>query len=356
MATLRLQSFALSVAFAAGLLSFPLCATAAGSARVIETRIPVLWRVGVIAWLDSDTLAITTHKTTPFQWWYGKIMAFDVRREAATTLDDAAFLNCTSARTNLVAVTKGSHELTFLGPGPGRTAPEKVFFRWDASSKSLVAEEKEGDSRSNWNICRQTAPADRRQVDLALVQNGVRYLEPGDGVLRGDRSGKVVLEKPDGQRRVIAATMPEILPVPKYAPFLKRYLLHGGRFRLKAQIVLSSGEKTAEIPIATMDSDGEVDRSFLGEEIKAQLAALGQTDGQAFPVAGGTLIYVGGFADRNGGLYMAAGKSLTRVWCDSPRMDCGIDSTHFTISPDGCKVAFAQLSWPEVRVVDVCRQ
>lgn len=351
----RLQSFACSVAFAASLASFSLCAIAAGSARVIETRIPVLWRVGSIAWLDSDTLAITTHKTTPFEWWYGKIVAFDVRKEAATTLDDAAFLNCTSARTNLVAVTKGSHELTFLGPGPGRTAPEKVFFRWDAGSKSLAEEERESDSRSNWNICRQTAPADKRQVDLALLQNGVRYLEPGDGVLRQDRSGKVTLEKADGQRRTIAPTMGGIAAVPKYVPFLRRYLLHGGQFYLNRQIVLSSGEKTSEIPIATMDSDGEIDLMFLGEEIKAQLTAMGQTDGQALPAAGGTLIYLGGYADRGGGLYMAAGKSLTRVWCDSPRMGCGIDSVHFAISPDGCKVAFAQLSRPEVTVVHLCK-
>src|SRR3954464_4771778 len=85
-------------------------------ADIFETGVPVITQMaGRFAWLDADTLAITTFADPRAKapWMVRKIVAFDMRSHAISTLVPRGFVDCTNAGYNLVGLEVGDLESRF---------------------------------------------------------------------------------------------------------------------------------------------------------------------------------------------------------------------------------------------------
>jgi len=120
-------------------------ARAAGAApldaplEVLETGVPVILQMpGRFAWLDDDTLAITTyadaHAKAP--WMVRKIVAYDVPGRRASVIVPRGFVDCVNADHQLVSLDVGDLESRFaIG---SRAAPSvQQFAVWDPAARKL---------------------------------------------------------------------------------------------------------------------------------------------------------------------------------------------------------------------------
>ena len=84
--------------------------------EILETGVPVIVQMpGRFAWLDDDTLAITTFAdpNAKAPWMVRKIMAYDVPSHTGSVLVQRGFIDCINAGHNLVGLEIGDLESRF---------------------------------------------------------------------------------------------------------------------------------------------------------------------------------------------------------------------------------------------------
>src|ERR1700761_1086997 len=105
----------------------------------LETGVPVIVQMpGRFAWLDDDTLAITTYADANAKapWMVRKIGAFDVPSRRTSVLVPRGFVDCVNADHELVSLDVGDLESRFaIG---SRAAPSvQQFDVWDPAARKL---------------------------------------------------------------------------------------------------------------------------------------------------------------------------------------------------------------------------
>jgi len=329
-------------------------ATATGSAptdaplEILETGVPVIVQVpGHFAWLDDDTLAITTFAdpSAKAPWMVRKIVAYDVPSHAATTLVPRGFIDCTNAGYNLVSLDIGDLESRFaIG---SRAAPSVQQFEiWDPAARKLNPAP--ADVKAAWHpsACMKPAPEDLAVHDLAGSRKPVRYLQPEHGtVVWGalDDSGHPMgptLVTPR-KKVALALSMNDISHDVRYLPFRKAYqLAPGAHDRLL--------DPPRDVPLITMDIDGRLTRHAIPAGLTRQLDALrAPAPAEMIATRAGDLVIQPGSAANGGGLYLVHGEQSQRIWCTArpaPGQAGGVDgcamSQAVAVSPDGCRIAF----------------
>ena len=305
---------------------------------LFKTKIEVA-DFGSIRWLDADHVAVTATDAEK-TYGQGRIVSIDIAKKSITTLLESGFVWRTNPEAALVAVTKGKIM-------QGNDSPSaEVFYRWDRTRKALVDEEKSPmPSRSgrywNWHICTETTREDSKTTFIKEF-TGKAYLRPEDGSLNWDSSPPpaqgfpVSLITSKGLRKPLELNSGEVIGVPAYFPFLKGYVLSGGKFITGGGKFDYAGKKVDQIPLVTFRSQNTVVRSYVPMPLKSFLDKS-MSVGQIFPADEGLLIYIGGFSSQGAGIYLSKGESSTRIWC-SPLNNSGdkCNLTSLEISPDGC--------------------
>lgn len=309
---------------------------------LFKTKIDVA-EFGSIRWLDTDHVAVTASAAVP-GFGRGKVVSLDLRNKSITTIAESGILRCTNPEAALVALTKG--EVKVVSDSP----PEERLYRWDSTKNALVDEvtppKPSGSGRYwNWDICTQTTLEDAKKSELHFLKTftGKAYLRPEDGVLNWSSSPPppegfpVSLVTPRGVSKPLSLKSHEIIGIPTYFPFLKGYVLSGGRFITGGGKIDYAGDKVEQIPLVTLRHDGTVNRSYIPPSLNNFLEKWKNTVGQIYPAANGLLVYVGGFVHQGAGIYLTKGDSATRIWCsplDHSDDDCALSTLE--ISPDGC--------------------
>ena len=132
--------------------------------EILETGVPVITQMpGRFAWLDDDTLAITTFADANAKapWMVRKIVAYDVPTHKASMLVPRGFIDCTNAEHRLVSVDIGDLESRFaIG---SRAAPSvQQFDVWDPAARALSPAP--ADVKAGWHPAACMKPADRKSV------------------------------------------------------------------------------------------------------------------------------------------------------------------------------------------------
>lgn len=324
---------------------------------VFNTGVVLSKNTGKMEWLDATTLAITTYQTGD-EYWNGKIVAVDMRDKSVVKVLDNGFLQCTNPDASVVAAIKGSLGGTYRGDAKsaGAVKPEPVFYRWAPKAKMLLDEEQAAKMPWNWHDCIQTAPGHRNQSGRMQGFPGAVYLRSRDGVLawQFDPDRKPVPVswlKPKAAPKQIQAASDEIGPVAVYQPYDDSYLLAPGRFGN----FMHRGKMVDQAPAVTMDSAGTVKRTPLPASLKAYFDRQKGNGGYTQPTPAGLLVYAYPFSG-GGGFYLANGNSVKRIWCteNSDSAD-NCSPNNATLSPDGCRLAFVNRSYPgTVEVLTLC--
>lgn len=330
---------------------------------VFNTNVVIASNTGKMLWLDSNTLAITTYAKGS-DYWDGKTVAVDVVAKSTFTLVERGFLQCAS-NGGLVSMLKGSMVRQFWGPEKDATTPMavRVFYHWNSKTRKLEAEEPAPKPPWNWFICAETGPNDIELPKISFYQRNVRYLDARDGVLRWEgpdsmrNAGRVVLAKANEATKPLDVVAGDIALVPQLLPFADRYLLATGQFVAGGARIERFGEKTDQLPAITMTRDGRVSRLPLPQKLKVVLDGFGSTEGQTRPTAVGLLVYVNGWVENGGGLYLSVADAAKRIWCTPAPgkvQPCTIED--WELSPDGCNLAFVpQRDYPKtVKVIRLC--
>ncbi|MBW8757532.1 MAG: hypothetical protein JF586_07975 [Burkholderiales bacterium] len=314
--------------------------------EILETGVPVITQMpGRFAWLDDDTLAITTfadpHAKAP--WMVRRIVAWTVSSRSASVLVPRGFLDCANASHHLVSLEIGDLESRFaIG---SRAAPAvQRFAPWDPVAHRLgpVVD------GAGWHpgACLKPAPEDLGVHDLLTSKKPLRYLEPEHGTLTwgalddsGHPTGPTLVTPK--KKLALALTLSDISHDVRWLPFRKAYqLAPGAHDRLQ--------DPPHDAPLVTMDLDGRVVRHALPAGLVRQLDALSAPAPAAMIATGaGDLVVQPGPAASGGGLYLVQGEQSRRVWCTArpaPGQAAGVDGCAMTqpiaVSPDGCRIAF----------------
>ena len=332
----------------------PAVAHAAGVApvdaplEILETGVPVIVQMpGRFAWLDDDTLAITTFADAGAKapWMVRKIVAYDVPTRTGSVLVPRGFVDCTNAGHKLVSLDIGDLESRFaIG---SRAAPSvQQFDVWDPAARKLSPAP--ADVKAGWHpgACMKPAPEDLGLHDLQGSKKPVRYLEPEHGtVVWGtlDDSGHPVGPMLVTARKKfpLALTINDISHEVRWLPFRKAYQLAPGvHDRLQ--------DPPRNQPLITMDLEGRITRHAIPAGLTRQLDALSApAPAEMSATQAGDLVFQPGMPGNGGGLYLVQGEQSRRIWCTATpapgqaggTTGCAM-SQPLAVSPDGCRIAF----------------
>ena len=315
---------------------------------ILETGVPVIVQMaGRFAWLDNDTLAITTFgdPKAKVPWMVRKIVAWDMPTRAARTLVPRGFLDCANADYRLVGLELGDLESRFA---IGSHAPPAVqqFQSWDPATHQLSPAAAEFKAAWHPVACLKPAPEDLGIHDLLSSKKPVRYLQPEHGTLAWgalDDSGHPAGPTLIGPKKktTLALSINDISHDVRWAPFRKAYQLAPGAHDRAL-------DPPHDVPLLTMDLDGRLTRHAMPAALVHQLDALA-APGPAEMIAtrAGDLVVQPGPAANGGGLYLVQGEQSRRIWCTArpaPGQAGGVDgcamSQPVAVSPDGCRIAF----------------
>lgn len=315
---------------------------------ILETGVPVIVQMpGRFAWLDDDTLAITTFADPRAKapWMVRRIVAYDVPARTTSVLVARGFVDCTNPGANLVSLEVGDLESRFaIG---SRSAPSvQQFDVWDAAARQLNPAP--ADVKAGWHpsACMKPAPEDLAIHDLQGSKKPVRYLQPGHGTLvwgaldDSGHPGGPVLVTPK-KKIALALTINDISHDVRWLPFRKAYQLAPG---VHDRLL----DPPRDLPLITMDLDGRIARHAIPAGLVRQLDALrAPAPAEMIATKAGDLVVQPGMAGNGGGLYLVQGEQSRRVWCTArpaPGQAGGIDgcamSQALAVSPDGCRIAF----------------
>jgi len=314
--------------------------------EIVDTGVPVIVQMpGRFAWLDDDTLAITTFADASAKapWMIRKIVAYTVPAHSAAVLVPRGFIDCTNATHRLVSLETGDLESRFAVGS--RAAPSvQQFAQWDPAAHKLGP----APDAAGWHpsACLKPAPEDLGVRDLLASKKPLRYLEPEHGTLTWgamDDSGHPVgptLVTPR-KKVVLAATFSDISHDVRWLAFRKAYQLAPGTHDRQQ-------DPPRDAPLVTMDLDGRIARHALPAGLVRQLDALGApAPAEMIATGAGDLVIQPGAAASGGGLYLVQGEQSRRVWCTArpaPGQAGGADgcamSQPIAVSPNGCRIAF----------------
>ena len=332
----------------------PATAHAAGAApadaplEILETGVPVIVQMpGRFAWLDDDTLAITTFADAKAKapWMVRRIVAYDVPSRTSTVLVPRGFVDCTNAGYNLVSLDVGDLESRFA-IGSSAAPSKQQFDVWDPAARKLSPAPAEFKAGWHPSACMKPAPEDLGIHDLEGSKKPVRYLQPEHGTLVWgtlDENGHPVgpmLVTPK-KKIALALTINDISHDVRWLPFRKAYQLAPG---VHDRLL----DPPRNQPLITMDLDGRIARHAIPEGLVRQLDALkAPAPAEMTATQAGDLVSQPGMAGNGGGLYLVQGEQSRRIWCTArpvPGQAAGIDgcamSQPVAVSPDGCRVAF----------------
>ena len=316
--------------------------------EILETGVPVIVQMpGRFAWLDNDTLAITTFADPQAKapWMVRKIVAYDLPTHAAHTLVPRGFLDCTNASYRLVGLELGDLESRFAVGS--RSAPAVQQFQvWDTGTRTLAPAPAEFKAAWHAGACMKPAPEDLSIHDLAGSKKPVRYLQPEHGSVTWgalDDSGHPTgptLATPK-KRIALALSINDISHDVRWLPFRKAYQVTPG-------VHDRALDPPRDVPLITMDLDGRLARHAIPAGLVRQLDALGaQAPAEMIATRAGDLVIQPGPANAGGGMYLVQGERSTHVWCmakPAPGQAAGADACTTTqavaVSPDGCRIAF----------------
>jgi hypothetical protein len=329
-----------------------------------DTHLGVIEQIpGRSAWLDADTLAVTTYgdPKAPVGWMVRKVVAADARTHAIAELVPRGFLDCTNPDAGLVGIHTGTLEGRFAVRS-NAPPPVQRFLQWDAARHAAAPAA--GEFASGWHAasCLKPAPEDLAQDDWWEGARALRYLQPKDGLIHWGMVGGGRPEGPslqNGTRKtMLDATTDDIARHVRHLPWRKAYQLSPGRYTAGTRV---------ETPLVVMATDGRITRTAMPAALRQQLDALNPSAvATTFAVKPGLLVQVPGAAAFGGGLYLAQGAGAKRLWCvpgAGPEAgECRI-AQDLEFSPDGCKVAFdaraggglgLAAAQATMRVIDVC--
>ena len=339
----------------------------------IDTGIPVITQLaGKFAWLDADTLAITTFgdPKAKVPWMVRKIVAFDLRTNTASTLVARGFVECSNPEFRLVGLQLGDLASRFaIG---SRAAPAVQQFQlWDAGARTLSPAPVEYKAAWHTRTCLKPAPEDLAIEDLLGSKKPLRYLQPEHGTLEWatlDAQGHPEGPSLHGPRRRIMLTglsINEISHDVRYLPFRNGYQLAAG-------VHDHATEPARDVALLTMDVDGHLARRAIPATLTHTLDAAGATGAATMlAVKPGELVVQPGAPANGAGFYLVQGERARRVWCTAapaPGQAGGADACTMTqslaVSPDGCRIAFDAQSLtpfpipfanaPTIKVLDLC--
>jgi len=339
---------------AAGTATRAAAAAAAGAGpvdaplEIQDTGVPVIVQMpGRFAWLDDDTLAITTFAdaTAKAPWMVRKIIAYDVPTRRSSVLVPRGFMNCTNAGYKLVSLDTGDLESRFaIG---SRAAPSvQQFAIWDPAAHALAPAPAEIKASWHPSFCMKPAPEDLGLHDLLGSKKPVRYLQPEHGTVvwgalddNGHPSGPTLVTPK--KKVALALSVNEVSHDVRYVPFRKAYQLAPG-------VHDRALDPPRDTPLITMDLDGRLTRHAIPAGLTRQLDALrAPAPAEMIATQAGDLVIQPGAAANGGGLYLVQGEQSRRIWCTSspaPGQAAGIDACTMTqplaVSPDGCRIAF----------------
>ena len=332
----------------------PAAARSAGPApvdaplEIQETGVPVIIQVpGRFAWLDDDTLAITTFADPRAKapWMVRKIVAYDVPSRTSTVLVARGFVDCTNAGYNLVSLDVGDLESRFaIG---SRAAPSvQQFDVWDPAAHKLSPAPAEFKAGWHPSACMKPAPEDLGVHDLEGSRKPVRYLQPEHGTLvwgtldeNGHPAGPMLVTPK--KKIALALTINDISHDVRWLPFRKAYQLAPG---VHDRLL----DPPRNQPLIMMDLDGRISRHAIPDGLVRQLDTLkAPAPAEMTATQAGDLVFQPGMAGNGGGLYLVQGEQSRRIWCTSGAVHGqagGIDgcamSQPVAVSPDGCRIAF----------------
>jgi hypothetical protein len=316
--------------------------------EIQDTGVPVIVQMpGRFAWLDDDTLAITTFADANAKapWMVRKIVAYDVPSRRSSVLVPRGFIDCTNPPDRLVSLEVGDLESRFaIG---SKAAPSvQQFAVWDPAAHTLSPAPAEFKAGWHPSACMKPAPEDLGLHDLLGSKKPVRYLQPEHGTVvwgalddNGHPSGPTLVTP--RKKVVLALSVNDMSHDVRYLPFRKAYQLAPG---LHDRAL----DPPRDTPLITMDLDGRLTRHAIPLGLTRQLDALGvPAPAQMIATRAGDLLIQPGPAATGGGLYLVQGEQSRRIWCTShpaPGQAAGADACTMTqdlaVSPDGCRIAF----------------
>jgi hypothetical protein len=316
--------------------------------QIQETGVPVIVQMaGRFAWLDDDTLAITTFAdpSAKAPWMVRKIIAYDVPTRASSTLVARGFVDCTNAAYNLVGLETGDLESRFA-VGSRAPPPVQQFQVWNPSARRLSPAPAEFKASWHPSACMKPAPEDLAVHDLSGSKKPVRYLLPEHGTLvwgalddSGHPAGPTLVTARKKVR--LALAFGEISHDVRWLPFRKSYQLAPGTHDRTL-------DPPRDVPLLMMDLDGRLARHAIPASLAHQFDALGaNAPAEMIATQAGDLVIQPGAAGNGGGLYLVQGEQSRRIWCTAlpaPGQATGADGCTMTqavaVSPDGCRIAF----------------
>jgi hypothetical protein len=316
--------------------------------EILETGVPVIVQMaGRFAWLDNDTLAITTFgdPQAKVPWMVRKIVTFDLPTHASRTLVPRGFLACTNPSYRLVSLELGDLESRFAVGS--RAAPAVQQFQvWDTATHALAAAPAEFKAAWHPGSCMKPAPEDLALHDLSTSKKPVRYLQPEHGTLAwgalddaGHPTGPTLMAPK--KKVTLSLSINDISHDVRWLPFRKAYQIAPGAHDRAL-------DPPRDVPLITMDLDGRLVRHAIPAGLVRQLDAQGApAPAEMIATRAGELVIQPGAAINGGGLYLVQGEQSKRVWCTAkpvPGQAGGADactmSQAVAVSPDGCRIAF----------------
>jgi hypothetical protein len=316
--------------------------------EIQDTGVPVIVQMpGRFAWLDDDTLAITTFAdpNAKAPWMVRKIIAYDVPARRSSLLVPRGFMACVNPAYKLVSLEVGDLESRFA-IGSHAAPSVQQFAVWDPAARTLGPAP--ADFKAGWHpsACMKPAPEDLALHDLLGSKKPVRYLQPEHGTVvwgalddNGHPSGPTLVTPK--KKVTLALSVNDMSHDVRYVPFRKAYQLAPG-------VHDRALDPPRDTPLITMDLDGRLTRHAIPVGLVRQLDALGApAPAEMIATGAGDLVVQAGPAANGGGLYLVQGEQSRRIWCTSrpaPGQAAGIDGCTMTqapvVSPDGCRIAF----------------
>jgi hypothetical protein len=333
----------------------PAHTTATGGAAPVDaplgiqdTGVPVIVQMpGRFAWLDDDTLAITTFADPGAKapWMVRRIIAYDVPSRRGSVLVPRGFLACINPAYQLVSLEVGDLESRFA-IGSHAAPSVQQFAIWNPAARTLGPAPAEFKAGWHPSACVKPSPEDLGLHDLLGSKKPVRYLQPEHGTVvwgaldeNGHPSGPTLVAPK--KKVTLALSVNDMSHDVRYVPFRKAYQLAPG-------VHDRALDPPRDTPLITMDLDGRLARHPIPAGLARQLDALGApASAEMIATRAGDLVIQPGPAANGGGLYLVQGEQSRRIWCTSrpaPGQAAGVDACTMTqapaVSPDGCRIAF----------------
>ncbi|MEO7242868.1 MAG: hypothetical protein ABIW85_08125 [Variovorax sp.] len=294
--------------------------------------------VSKLAWIDNYTLLATAQIDAHSNFWERKVVQVDIRTSKTKDFVNPGALICTNAVEDVVSINVGSAASVYTGNSK-EPAPQLKFYRWNRGKLTPKA------LSDNWNpyICKKTKVADTKiPGPMALAKaDGIRYLESKDGYLETTQrqtreESTIALIRNEKFVATLQAKPHQVAPDPQYLAFRDEYILSSGVFVTNGSL---DEARTTEYPLLTMTRSGSLNREYFRPVFERSGLTV---EGQTFPYAKGTLIFVSNRPNVGGGIYLSQGATIKRVWCTNQGYGFGrsCQATWISMSPDGCHFAF----------------